>query len=257
MTNKYVNITVSIIALSLILLITFKYCGKKTYTQADIDAINLANILKKQDYIDSLDFVRGQLDLQQERANAQQERADSLGKQIDALILKHDATKKMMSADLLHPVKFPFTNADTGFILAPNEYVKECEGCFDLLGKYKNQNAQLKFERDNYDTLMRQQNDISANMIKQLNKEIAEDKEMINACCGAAGRNSLSLQATRKVKISAIGMFSNPFLPKGGGFGLIYEDKRFNEYGSHVIFTGSGNIYMLNIAKTISFRRKK
>ena len=54
-----------------------------------------------------------------------------------------------------------------------------------------------------------------------------------------------------------MGMFSDPFLPKGGGGGLIYEDKKFNEYGAHVVFTGSGNVYLLNVAKTISFKRKK
>lgn len=246
MTHKYINIAVSIIALSLILLVTFKYCGKKTYTQADIDAINLADSLKKLGYIDSLDFVRGQLDLQQEKSNAQQDRITDLEKQVDGLIAKHAISKEKLQT-------FP---SDTGFTLAPNEYINGCEGCFNLLGKYKKENVQLKFERDNYDTLMRQQANIQASRINELDAERLKFNRLLNDC-RLSRAYAHTCDTTHKVKLSLMGIFSNPFLPKGGGFGLIYEDKHFNEYGGHVVFSNAGNIYLLNIAKTISFRRKK
>ena len=247
--KKYINITVSIVALCVVLFIVFKYCGDiKTYNQQEVDAMNAAADSTKQAFIDSLTFVRGQLDLQQERASAQQQRADSLGKQIDALISKHDITKKKMSAD--------FTNTDTGFVLAPNEYVTECENCFTLLGNYKKESAQLKFERDSYDTLMKKQMQISDDRINELVNERVTFNKLLNDC-RIARAYAPACDTTRKVKFSLIGMFSDPFLPRGGGGGFIYEDKRFNEYGAHVVFTNKGNIYLFNIAKTISFRSKK
>jgi hypothetical protein len=239
--NKYANITVSLIVLVIVVILGFKYCGKKTYTQTEIDAMNAAAKITKQKYVDSLDFVRGQLDSQQEKTIAQTDRVENLEKRIDSLVLKHAITKnkiKLANRDI---------NSDTGFVITPNEYVHECEGCFDLLGKYKKENIQLRFERDSYDSLMRQQNSINENRIAEVEDE----------------RNALArvqtprCDTTRKLKLSLMGMASNPFLPKGGGFGFIYEDKRFNEYGAHAVFTGGGTIYIFNIAKTISFRRKK
>lgn len=251
MTHKYVNITVSIIALSLILLVTVKYCGKKTYTQAEVDTLNTKHAVDQAEYMDSLDFVRGQLDLQQEKSNAQQDRMGDLEKQIDSLTAKHEITKAK-----LQPLSESFHLADTGFVLAPNEYVNECEGCFTLLGKYKKESGLLKFERDGFDSLLRMQNSINEDRVLQLEHERLQFNKMLNDCRLARAYGP-TCDTTRKVKLSLMGMFGNPFLPKGGGFGLIYEDRKFNEYGGHVVFTGSGNVYLLNIAKTISFRRKK
>lgn len=248
MTHKYINITVSIIALSLILLVTFKYCGKKTYTQAEVEAINLSDSLKKQDYIDSLDFTRGQLALQQERANTQQEMVTDLQKQMDSLTTKHEVTKAN--------IKWVPDNKDTGFVLAPNEYINECEGCFTLLGKYKKESGQLKFERDSYDSLMRQQADIQENRIKELDAERLRFNKLLNDC-RLARAYVPACEPTRKLKYSIMGMFGNPFLPKGAGVGFIYEDKKFNEFGGHFLLTDDGPVYLLHIAKTISLRRKK
>lgn len=246
--KKYVNITVSIIALCVVLFIAFKYCGnnKKTYNQQEVDAFNATADSSKQAYVDSLDFVRGQLDLQQEKSNAQQDRVTDLEKQVDSLLAKHNITKKNLQT-------YP---SDTGFTLAPNEYINECEGCFTLLDKYKKENVQLRFEKDSYDTLMRQQNNINEARIAQLDAERLRFNKLLNDC--RLARSSVqACDTTRKVKLSLMGMFSDPFMPKGGGFGVIYEDKRFNEYGGHVVFSNAGNIYLFNIAKTISFRRKK
>lgn len=244
--NKYTNITVSLIVLCIVLLIAFKYCGSKVYTQRQIDAFNAAADSSKQHYADSLDFVRGQLDLQQEKSAAQTDCITDLEKLIDSLTIKHAVTKS----------KIKISDSDTGFVLAPNEYVQECEGCFTLLGNYKKENIQLRFERDSYDSLMRQQANIQADRINELDAERLKFNKLLNDC-RLARASVQACDTTRKVKLSVMGMFDNPFLPRGGGFGVIYEDKRFNEYSGHVIFTGSGNIYLLNIAKTISFRRKK
>jgi len=245
--KKYVNITISIIALCAVLFITFKYCGnEKTFSQKEVDALNASADSAMHLYMDSLDFVRGQLDLQQEKSNAQQGRVTELEKQIESITVKHAIDKQKIQT-------YP---TDTGFVLAPNEYINGCENCFGLLGKYKNENLQLKFERDSYDTLMRQQSTIQENRISQLDAERLQFNKLLNDC-RLARASARACDTTRKVKLSVMGMFSNPFLPKGGGFGVIYEDKRFNEYAGHVVFTNAGNIYIFNIAKTISFRRKK
>lgn len=248
--NKYISVLISLIALIAILATVAKHCtAKKTYTQADIDAIYLADSLKKQEYIDSLEFIRGQLDLQQAKSESQQDRVTDLEKKIDSIATKHANTLSKLKTNGISAAFDAL--GDTGFVYAPNEYVSECEGCFNLLGKYKKESKQLIFERDSYDSLMRQQASIQENRINELDWQgkrlsILLSQEKLKSKC----------DTTRKVKLSLMGMLGNPFLPKGGGFGFIYEDKKFNEYGGHVVFTGSGNIYLLHIAKTITFRKK-
>lgn len=231
------NIISSVVLLILILFLVFKYCNNNKKV-IENDASN-----KTQLYEDTLNFIRGQLSLQQQKTEAKEDAIYILEKQIDSLKSKHEITKQKIKPIIVD------NNEDTGFVLAQNEYVNECEGCFDLLGKYKNENIQLKFERDNYDTLMRQQNSINEKRISDLNFE--------NFKLRIKSSQTKKIDTTRKLKLSVAGMANDLFLPHAGGFGLIYEDKKFNEFGAHVLFSSKGNIYLLNIAKTISLRRKK
>ena len=219
------------------------YWGNKKYTQKDFDKI-------EKQYRDSIEFIQGQLDLQQEKANAQQDRVSDLEKDIDSLTGKHETTKKKLipyneegNVSYIKNIK-----TDTSYTLAPSEYINECENCFALLGNYKKENIQLKFERDGYDSLMRQQASIQEKRINDLNWD--NNKLRIKL-------SQSKCDTTWKIKLNFIGMFSDPFLPKGGGGGFIYEDKKFNDFGANVVFTNKGNIYIFNFAKTISLRRKK
>lgn len=245
--RNVINITVSLVALLLIILIALRYCGKDKYSKQDIESAQAAT---KAAYEDTLQFVRGQMELQANKAEAQTVVVLDLEKQIDSLISKHQVTKtklrKPSEADLL---------SDTSFVLAPNEYVRECEECFHMLSTYKKENIQLRFERDGYDSLMRGQSDIHEKRINELEGEKLIFNKMFNDC--ESKRASATSGNTRKLKMSGAGMFNNIFMPRAGGFGLIYEDRKFNEYGGHILFSNAGEIYMFHIAKTISFRRKK
>lgn len=234
------NIIVSLIALLLILLVAFKYCSvKKRYNQEYVD--NLTR--EKQAYKDTLTFVNGQLSLKETQIAATQDRVLGLESTIDSLLKNRTKKQNIKEAIVGNTI------TDTGFVLAPNEYVNDCEFCFNTLGIYKKENVQLRFERDSYDTLLRTQSNIQANRINQLEKQIT--------WLSAASMVRLKCDTTRKVKLSVMGMANNLFLPKAGGLGLIYEDKKFNEFGAHVLFSNAGNIYLVHAAKTISFRRKK
>jgi len=160
---------------------------------------------------------------------------------IDNLTKKHNKTK-------LEVQKY---NSDTGFVIAPNEYINECESCFDSINVYKKLNQQLKFERDSYDTLMRLQIGIEADRVKELEQEKSQWQQQYKNVI------NYKFDTTRKLKFSVVGMANNLFLPRAGGFGLIYEDKKFNEFGAHILFSSQGNIYIINAAKIISFKRKK
>lgn len=246
MTSKNLgSITVSAIALILIILVAVNYCGKKTnnvYGQAYVDSLLRAKANDKLKFEDSLNFVREQAELKSKANAAHTGRIVELEKEIDSLQEKHNITKTKIK---------PFPSADSNYaMLVPTAYVDECETCFNKLGVYKKENIQLRFERDGYDTLMRMQADISEDRVKELEQEKLQFIESLKPTAN-------SCDTTRKLKISAIGMANNLFLPKGGGFGLIYEDKKFNEYGGHVIFTTAGRIYLFHLAKTISFKRKR
>lgn len=241
MSRNKLFITIAVIALLIIPILTIKFCGKPAITVGDIEKVQAAT---KAAYEDSLEFVRGQMELQANKTEAQTVRMLDLEKSIDSLVSRHKATK----------TKVKVYEQDTGFILAPHEYVDECEECFRTLATYKKENIQLRFERDSYDTLMRAQSNIHENRITQLEGEKLIFNKMYNDCVGARAADK---NVTRKLKLSAMGQLNDLFIPNGGGPGLIYEDKKFNEYGGHVIFTPQGKMYMIHIAKTISFKRKK
>lgn len=263
MKARYLNIILSIISLLLILFVAVNNFGKKTYTQAYLDKINLEDSVAEALYKDSLEFIRWQFVADSALIILQQDKIKKLDSQLDNLLNKHNATiAKANNKDGFLYGKLDTANgwtfiksSDTGFVYAPSEYVQECEGCFNLLGKYKNESKQLEFQRDSYDSLMRQQSSIQENRIK----EIIKERDKLVMVMAGLSKDILveKCDTTRKLKFSLMGMAAEPFLPRGGGFGFIYEDKKFNDFAAHVVFTNKGNIYLFNFAKTISFKRKK
>lgn len=240
------KVFISIVILVSAILLFVKYCnwGGKHYSKQDLE-----NAIKQAEskYVDSINFINGQLSLKEEQVFFQNDKVISLEFKIDSLTTAHNVTKKK-----LRPAPVGDIISDTGFVLAPNEYVNECEECFSTMATYKKENIQLRFERDGYDTLMRWQSQIHENRIVTLQKERDEFKR---AFYNSESKKS-DCNITRKIKLSAMGMLSDPFLPKGGGGGLIYEDKKFNEYGGHVLLTDRGPMYLFHFAKTISLRKK-
>lgn len=252
MPNYLTNIIISIGVLILLMFLVITKCShearKELAATKRIKELEKAQAATKAEYEDSLSFVRGQQELQQSANIAHIERIRMLEHAIDDLQQRHAETKKKIK-----PLPQDSFLNDTGFVLAPNEYVNECEQCFSILDTYKKENNQLAFERDSYDSLLRRENRIHEGRITQLMRERDQFKKAFVDCDLRLGTSNV----TRKVKLSAMGMLNNLFLPNGGGAGLIYEDKRFNEYGGHVLFTGRGNIYLIHVARTISFKRKK
>lgn len=243
MPKNIISATVWIIGVIALTFILIKFCtgNNRQYTKTDIEVAQAAT---KAAYQDSLEFVRGQLDLKSNAVEEQTVKVADLEKRIDSLTKRHQVTK----------TKVKVYEQDTGFVLAPQEYIDECEECFHTLTAYKKENIQLRFERDGYDTLMRLQTGIAERRAEELEGEKLIFNKMYNDCMSARAPEK---GVTRKLKISAMGQLNDLFIPNGGGPGLIYEDKKFNEFGAHVVFTPQGKMYMLHIAKTISLRRKK
>lgn len=244
--KKYLNIGISVIALCVVIFLTAKYCkSSKTYTQKEVDQIVAAvSDSSRLVYEQQSNTINGKLEESQKQIELRDEHIHLLEDTISALLQKHQATKTKVVL------------GDTGTTIVPNEYIHECEGCFDLLGRYKKESNQLRFERDSYDSLMRQQNSISENRIAELEQQKLTFNKLLNDC-RLARAGAPVYEPTRKVKLSAMAMFGSPFTPKGGGIGVIYEDKKFNEYGGHYLLTDNKPIYLFHIAKTISLRRKK
>jgi hypothetical protein len=250
MSKNLTNIVISIIALALLVMLIISKCSHDDDLKKENKSAAIIEQLKKQDsatkalYQDSLNFVRGQAELQANANAAHTLRIRELEGNINDLTKRHNITKQKLK-DV--PDMF---NSDTGYVLAPNEYVNECEECFTTLGTYKKESQQLRFERDSYDTLMRAQARIQENRIAQLEKEKQSFAQAFSEATTAA-------EPKWKIKASAMGMLNDLFIPNAGGAGLIYEDKKENEFGFHVLLSGRGNMYLFNVAKTISFKRKK
>lgn len=237
------NIIISLIVLLIIILITFKFCANNgdKYKQQSVDTV------AQHAYEDTISAIRAEASLQREKAEASKQRIESLEYFIDSLTKKHTATKQKLQ-------KF---NNDTGYVIAPNEYVNECETCFDTLSVYKTANKQLRFERDAYDSLMRTQNEINEARVKEEHQETLKWNKRYNDCMLATANNSEYYNTTTwKLKLNLLGGLYNR-VPNTYGGGLIYEDKKSNEFGLNFVTTPNGNVVIFNMAKTISFKRKK
>jgi len=234
---------VIIILLCIILLLYFKHCN---YNRTQTDSNYVDSILSRQKgteaiYKSKLDSVNVLLLAKADSNKLKNNRILQLEEYINNLSKKHAQTKQQLQ-------KY---NSDTGYVIAPNEYVNECESCFDSIYIYKKLNEQLRFERDSYDTLMRQQNSIATDRVGQLEKEKQQWEDLYK------NATTYRCDTTRKLKFSVAGMANSLFLQRAGGFGFIYEDKKFNEFGAHILFSSQGNIYIINAAKKITFKRKK
>ena len=248
--KKYIGIGISVIAFVVILLVALKFCtGGKTYTQAEFEQYKAQEEQLDKAYQDTIEFIKGQQLLQEQKYISQQEKVWSLENSFDSLYKKHQKTKEKLKEFNASLYKDSGLAGDTNFTLAPQEYITECEQCFEGGKKIKAENAQLKFERDSYDKLLRSQSAVDSNRIAGLIKGNTILRNMLDSVFTTG-------QIKQKVKISAIGMYSDPFLLGAGG-GFIYEDKKENAFGGHVIFTNKVRLYLINYAKTISFKRKK
>jgi len=233
-------ILVSSIGLNIFLLKKIKKTKDNSYAQYELLMNN--DSASKAEYEDSISFLSGQLSLQYAANTAHLGRIRELENEMNVNYAKHNITKKQIKQ----------TQTDTAgqyAMLVPNEYVDQCEACFAQQQQYIRQNKQLIFERDSYDSLLKMQNGIDLKRIWELEKQDMKLAQIIS--------NTRKEENTRKVKISVAGQLNNLFIPNGGGPGLIYEDKKFNEFGTTVMFTGKGNIYIFHIAKTISLKHKK
>lgn len=237
---------ISAILLLIIIVLCIKYCGKKhsVYTQLEFEQYKKEEADKDRHYQDTIDFIKGERDLWAERASATQIELFGIESRFDDLSKKHQETKKKLKSTS------GIGSNDTGFVLAPNEYVDECEDCFKKGDSIKKENKQLKFERDSYEDLMRKQSSVDSARITDLNRS---NNTLLSRMDSVLDIDPV----TRKLKFSIIGGGWQSPLSIGGGGGFLYEDKKDNTFGAHVIFSTYKPLYLFNYAKTISFRRKK
>jgi hypothetical protein len=253
MTKRAKVLIFNIIILILVVVLLLRYCGRdksKTYSQSEFDQFKKTESDKEQRYKDTIDFIKGERDLWAVKADSRQERIWGLESRFNELSKKHEETKKGLIIPSEWRQAISTDSGYIGYVLAPNDYVDECEQCFKKGDSINKENKQLKFERDSYDDLMRRQSSVDSARITDLNRS---NNIMLSKMDSIIAVDPV----TRKLKFSIIGGGWQTPLSLGGGAGLIYEDKRGNAFGAHVVFTTYKPLYLFNYAKTISLRRKK
>lgn len=193
--------------------------------------------IRKMQYADTMEFVNGQLALQLNKNITLENSLDSLNK----------LSKKIIERRII--VK---PSIDKSITTVPNEFINDCDTCFSLLGDYAKKTEEYKFQRDSYDSLMRMQNEISSNRINEIEEQKKQYKKFLIDSEKRRIVDSIKLSPRRNIKLNITGgwILNSPL----GGGGFIYEDKKQNQFGLNVLGSRYGNIYLINAAKTISFR---
>jgi len=144
-------------------------------------------------------------------------------------------------------------SVDTSVTTVPNEYIEDCAGCFDRLGKAQQLGIRYKAELDNKDQ-------VYASKINVLNKRVGI-LEKHNEQLGKSYRSLLDSVPVksdiRRTLFLTMGVMAiNTNMPNAIGGGLMYEDKRRRIFGAKAYISKYGNVYQADVSFPLSLRIK-
>lgn len=196
------------------------------------DSAETASLLKANS--DSLEFINGQLGVHENREAAFNDSFRVLNNRITALRKVHK------------PIS---PSVDTNVTTVPNEYINECEGCYDALASAQDKGLKYKAELDNKDQ-------VYLSKLNTLNRRIkileTQNSKLSKDYRGALDSMPSGLKRTLFFTVSAMSVSS--VLPNAIGAGFMYEDKRRRIYGAKYYVSNVGPIYSAELSFPLSLR---
>ncbi len=234
---------VQIAALAAIILLVVKLCHKETKT-VDTSAIQARHI---EDSLRLIEISRRLSD----SAAAIKERA----RINDSVMVSKDRKLKDLfienrRLDSLYTTKWisaNFPSHDTDQVIVPNEFIDDCQSCFDQLDKTTKEADGYRLSASAMQELYINQSSIDSQRIDELEKQKLRLNKDYNDMRIAVEVNTRSLLPRRKIKTGIAGMVNNKFLPNGIGPGLMYEDKKDRNYSIKALFGSGQPLYVVDI----------
>lgn len=242
MLKRYVNIT-NIILLILLVCTLFVLipCNKSCNNIGPVP-VTQTNEVESHNrdaaYADTIEFLNGQIELKNNQLAATKIEIDSFNLTVKLLKKKYK----------------PVTPAiDTNVTIVPNEYISNCADCFAKLDAYDNRISASIADYNELNELYIQQAATYENQLIETQLQRDSCYKQFNKISQTAGK----YEPAMKIKLGIGAMSINSILPNAIGPGLMYEDKKGNDYIGRVYLSEYGKIYSIDIFKTISFRKRR
>lgn len=200
------------------------------------DSVDLAHKLVLN--TDTMRFMEGQLSLSKNKEIALNENLHKADARITNLLNKHIPIKP-------NPL-------DTGIITVPMQYVNECADCFTELDNGVQLVRKYKAEKDNQEQIYKGQLNIKDNRINHLEKA---NKEVMSSYMALINITK-DIGKPKRMLYFSYGVLWSAYVPRMGGIGLMYQDKRLRQFGVKGYFGYYKPMIETQANMPLSFKRK-
>jgi hypothetical protein len=188
-------------------------------------------------YKDTMQFMDGQFELSKNKELSLNEDLGKANDRITLLLRKHVPIKPSPS--------------DTSMTLAPNEFITECAECFHELKNGQQLVLKYKAEKDNQEQICNGKlnvKDKRINILEKSNSSLTTKyKSLIDSNSKVQRKGMLYF---------SYGVLWDAYVPKMGGIGLMYQDKRLRQFGVKGYFGSSKPLIETQVNMPLSFKRK-
>jgi hypothetical protein len=196
----------------------------------------------KEKYETAVDVLDGQNDILENRLESKDDSLKSANERITRLLRKHV------------PIE---PNPDTSVTVVPNEYLNDCQECFDELESGQQLVKRYKSIADSLEWLKIKKDILQDQRILQLNAENENLRLTLQDAIKVSKQNEKKYEIRRKLLFSLSTISVRANYPTGLGIGAVYQDKRNMLFGVNAYGTNVGSVYTATLSLPLSFRRIK
>ena len=188
-------------------------------------------------YRDTMQFLDGQLSLSKNKELFLNEDLGKANDRISILLKKHV------------PIK---PSSDTSMTWAPNEFINECAECFHELKNGQQLVKKYKAEKENQEQICIEKLNVKDNRINHLEKA---NKEVTSSYMALIDITK-DANTRRRMLYFSYGILWSAYVPKMGGMGLMYQDKRLRQYGVKAYFGAYKPMLETQVNMPLSFKKR-
>lgn len=229
----------------------FRGCENEKSTSADnlklrerlkrLENDSTQNAHEKEMFQETIKVQEGQLDISTNKIVSLSTDLDKANDRASALLKRHI------------PIE---ANPDTTATLVPNEYLDECQSCFNELEIGKTLISKFRAEKDNQEQQYKSLLGTKDNRIKSLELSNNRSESLYRSLLNDAKESQKRLEQRRMLYFKLGALAINQTFPNSAGTGLIYQDKMKRMFGVDIYLSPFGTIYGANIAFPLSLKRK-
>ena len=245
--NKWLIVAVLVGVVILVVALTRGCQNEKKLASVNIDYEGQISRLKKNAiedhkqlsaYKDTMQLLDGQLALSKNKELFLNEDLGKANDRISILLKKHVPIKPSLDS--------------TSFTLVDNTFINECADCFKELGSGQQLVKKYKAEKENQEQICIEKLNVKDNRINHLEKA---NKEVTSSYMALIDITK-DANTRRRMLYFSYGILWSAYVPKMGGMGLMYQDKRLRQYGVKAYFGAYKPMLETQVNMPLSFKKR-